>query len=52
MVQVYYYACGDPWDAPVREVGGGGGSVKKGHDHNPHGFTMWLSGGAVKGGTI
>jgi hypothetical protein len=23
----------------------------KGRDHNPHGFTMWLAGGGVKGGT-
>jgi Protein of unknown function (DUF1501) len=45
--------CGSEFGrTPVREVGGGGGSVKKGRDHNPFGFTMWLSGGAVKGGTI
>ena len=37
---------------PVREVGGGGHGVKRGRDHNPFGFTMWLAGGAVKGGTI
>ncbi|MEQ8762320.1 MAG: DUF1501 domain-containing protein [Planctomycetota bacterium] len=24
----------------------------KGRDHNPYGFTMWLAGGGVKGGTI
>ena len=24
----------------------------KGRDHNPHGFTIWLAGGGVKGGTI
>jgi hypothetical protein len=24
----------------------------KGRDHNPHGFTMWLAGGGVKGGYI
>jgi len=23
-----------------------------GRDHNPYGFTMWLAGGGVKGGTI
>ena len=23
-----------------------------GRDHHPHGFTMWLAGGGVKGGTI
>ena len=22
----------------------------KGRDHNPHGYTMWLAGGGVKGG--
>ncbi len=44
--------CGSEFGrTPVREVGGGGG-VKKGRDHNPFGFTMWLAGGAVKGGTI
>jgi hypothetical protein len=25
---------------------------KNGRDHNPYGFTMWLAGGGVKGGTI
>lgn len=45
--------CGSEFGrTPVREVGGGGGSFKKGRDHNPFGFTMWLAGGAVKGGTI
>ena len=24
---------------------------KDGRDHNPYGFTMWLAGGGVKGGT-
>jgi hypothetical protein len=24
---------------------------KNGRDHNPHGFTMWMAGGGVKGGT-
>jgi uncharacterized protein (DUF1501 family) len=44
--------CGSEFGrTPVREVGGGGG-VKRGRDHNPFGFTMWLAGGAVKGGTI
>jgi uncharacterized protein (DUF1501 family) len=36
----------------VREVGGMGQGVKRGRDHNPFGFTMWMAGGAVKGGTI
>lgn len=45
--------CGSEFGrTPVREVGGGGGNVKRGRDHNPFGFTMWLSGGAVKGGKI
>jgi hypothetical protein len=45
--------CGSEFGrTPVREVGGGGGAVKKGRDHNPFGFTMWLAGGAVKGGSI
>jgi uncharacterized protein (DUF1501 family) len=45
--------CGSEFGrTPVREVGGGGGMVKRGRDHNPFGFTMWLAGGAVKGGTI
>ncbi len=44
--------CGSEFGrTPVREVGGGGG-VKRGRDHNPFGFTMWLAGGAVRGGTI
>jgi hypothetical protein len=44
--------CGSEFGrTPVREVGGGGG-FKRGRDHNPFGFTMWLAGGAVKGGTI
>jgi len=43
--------CGSEFGrTPVREVGGAG--AKKGRDHNPFGFTMWLAGGAVKGGTI
>lgn len=45
--------CGSEFGrTPVREVGGGGGNLKRGRDHNPFGFTMWLAGGAVKGGTI
>jgi hypothetical protein len=33
---------------PVVEIGGGG--THNGRDHNPHGFTMWLAGGGIKGG--
>jgi len=41
----------------VRQNAGGGvgsgfmgGQVHNGRDHNPHGFTVWLAGGGVKGG--
>ncbi len=45
--------CGSEFGrTPVREVGGNNGNVKHGRDHNPFGYTMWLAGGAVKGGTI
>jgi hypothetical protein len=45
--------CGSEFGrTPVREVGGSAAGVKRGRDHNPFGFTMWLAGGAVKGGTI
>lgn len=44
--------CGSEFGrTPVREVGGMTGAAH-GRDHNPFGFTMWLAGGAVKGGTI
>lgn len=33
---------------PVVELGGAG--THAGRDHNPHGFTMWLAGGGIKGG--
>ncbi len=45
--------CGSEFGrTPVVEVGSGGGGVQNGRDHNPFGFTMWLAGGCVKGGTI
>jgi hypothetical protein len=45
--------CGSEFGrTPVREVGGGAGSIGSGRDHNPFGFTMWMAGGGVKGGTI
>ena len=28
------------------------GKTKMGRDHNPYGFSMWLAGGGVKGGTV
>jgi hypothetical protein len=45
--------CGSEFGrTPVCEVGGGAGTVANGRDHNPFGFTMWLAGGGIKGGTI
>jgi uncharacterized protein (DUF1501 family) len=45
--------CGSEFGrTPVMEVGGGAGMTQNGRDHNPFGFTMWLAGGGVKGGTI
>src|ERR1700739_368984 len=36
---------------PVVGMGSGfGGGTHNGRDHNPHGFTVWLAGGGVKGG--
>ena len=32
--------------------GSNNGNVKNGRDHNHHGFSMWLAGGGVKGGTV
>lgn len=44
--------CGSEFGrTPLVETGGGfGGSTHNGRDHNPHGFTMWLAGGGIKGG--
>jgi hypothetical protein len=45
--------CGSEFGrTPVMEVGGGAGTIQNGRDHNPFGFTMWLAGGGIKGGTI
>jgi uncharacterized protein (DUF1501 family) len=47
--------CGSEFGrTPVVETGAMAsmGNVANGRDHNPFGFTMWLAGGAVKGGTI
>ena len=45
--------CGSEFGrTPVMEVGGGAGGAQNGRDHNPFGFTMWLAGGGVKGGTV
>ncbi len=45
--------CGSEFGrTPVQEVGSGAGSTQNGRDHNPFGFTMWLAGAGVKGGTV
>ena len=47
--------CGSEFGrTPVLETGGGmpSGRVTNGRDHNPFGFTVWLAGAGVKGGTI
>jgi uncharacterized protein (DUF1501 family) len=45
--------CGSEFGrTPVREVGGSSLGLKRGRDHNVGGFTMWMAGGAVKGGLI
>lgn len=36
---------------PTVELSAGGDPLK-GRDHNPYGFTVWLAGGGVKGGTV
>ena len=44
--------CGSEFGrTPVVEIGNGAGGVAQGRDHNPFGFTMWLAGGGIKGGT-
>ncbi len=44
--------CGSEFGrTPVVEIGGGV-NTQNGRDHNPFGFTVWLAGGGVKGGTI
>ena len=35
---------------PTVELGGGG-KPTSGRDHNPYGFSVWMAGGGVKGGT-
>lgn len=36
---------------PTVELSGAGKS-KLGRDHNPYGFTVWMAGGGIKGGTV
>jgi hypothetical protein len=45
--------CGSEFGrTPVAEVGAGGMGQGSGRDHNPFGFSMWLAGGGIKGGTV
>src|SRR6188474_2429336 len=45
--------CGSEFGrTPVAEVGGGAMGQGSGRDHNPFGFSMWLAGGGIKGGTV
>jgi Protein of unknown function (DUF1501) len=47
------FVCGSEFGrTPVVGMGSGfmGGQTHNGRNHNPHGFTMWLAGGGVKGG--
>jgi hypothetical protein len=36
---------------PTVELGGDG-TAQLGRDHNPYGFTVWMAGGGVQGGTV
>jgi hypothetical protein len=36
---------------PTVELGGDG-SAKQGRDHNHYGFSVWMAGGGIKGGTV
>ena len=42
---------GEFGSTPTVELTGSGES-KYGRDHNPYGFSMWLAGGGIKGGTV
>jgi hypothetical protein len=37
---------------PCAQIPDGGYTKAVGRDHNPFGFTMWMAGGGVKGGTV
>ena len=37
---------------PTVEMNTGGGSATLGRDHNHWGFTLWMAGGGIKGGTV
>ncbi len=36
---------------PTVELGGDG-AAQAGRDHNPYGFTVWMAGGGIRGGTV
>jgi hypothetical protein len=36
----------------ISTPGSNNAGVKNGRDHNHHGFTLWMAGGGVKGGTV
>jgi len=38
--------------AVIGVVGAGAMGAGSGRDHNPFGFSMWLAGGGIKGGTV
>jgi hypothetical protein len=37
---------------PVYELADENSGVGRGRDHNPYGFSVWLAGGGIKGGTV
>ena len=37
---------------PMAQVNTAGEYTKAGRDHGPYGFTAWMAGGGVKGGTV
>jgi len=45
--------CGSEFGrTPVAEIGAGANGLNVGRDHNPFGFSLWLAGGGIKGGTV
>ncbi len=37
---------------PTSQFSANGGEKSVGRDHNPFGFTMWMAGGGIRGGTV
>jgi len=37
---------------PTSQFSANGGAKSVGRDHNPFGFTMWMAGGGIRGGTV